>query len=782
MRILIVDDHETVRNNLRVLLARRPQWEICGEATDGQEATEKARYLQPDVILMDISMPRMDGISASHIVRQENPNTNIVLVSQNDATAGERQAVEAGASAYVSKEQIASQLLPTLDQVAQQRMSSGCNTIPLPQRSAEALLAAIVDSSDDAIVSKNLDGIITSWNRSAERIFGYTAEEAIGRPITLIIPAGRQEEETHIIQRIRRGERVDHFHTVRVRKDGSLLDVSLTISPVRDSSGKVIGASKVARDITGQIRAERSLRESEERFRAIFETTPECVKLVAADGTVLHMNSQGLRMAGANSAEQVLGKSVYSLVAPEHREVFKAFSERVCAGEKGSLEFDIVGLQGARLHMESHAAPLKNPDGSVASLAVTRDVTARKQAEERERNMTAETVAANAKFKAVFEQTTQFAGIADLNGTLLDVNRLCLEACGYSAEEVLGKPFWETAWWRNFPESQKKIREATPLVAQGFAYRENLHYSWSDGTERLVEFAFYPIIDEKGQVLFLHPTGVDITDVKRTEEKYRHLAGSLELEVKNRTVELEDRNAEVLRQARLLQEFSQRLLHAQDEERRHIARELHDSAGQTLTVLGMSLAALVHKAARSAPDLALEAEKAQEWTQQLHREIRTMSYLLHPPLLDETGLPSALDWYVQGLRERSELKLTLDIDRDFGRLPGDLELVVFRLVQESLTNIHRHSESKSAHIAIKRNKRGVKVDVRDQGKGISRQKLAEIESEGGGVGIRGMRERVRQCEGEMKIESSGRGTRILVEIPVPNVGSNQDEESLPAVV
>src|SRR5580700_7910168 len=129
------------------------------------------------------------------------------------------------------------------------------------QKQAEeitGLLAAIVASSDDAIISKNLDGIITSWNNSAERIFGYTPEEAIGQHITLIIPPERHAEELSIIDRLRRGERVDHFHTVRRRKNGSLLHVSLTISPVRDSSGRVIGASKVARDITAQQQAEQA--------------------------------------------------------------------------------------------------------------------------------------------------------------------------------------------------------------------------------------------------------------------------------------------------------------------------------------------------------------------------------------------------------------------------------------------------------------------------------------------------------------------------------------------
>ncbi|MBC8120133.1 MAG: PAS domain S-box protein, partial [Burkholderiaceae bacterium] len=120
---------------------------------------------------------------------------------------------------------------------------------------ASALLAAIVSSSDDAIISKTLDGIITSWNASAERLFGYTADEAIGQPMTLIIPLARRNEETDILRRIRSGRRVEHFETMRVAKDGRELHVSLTISPVHDRDGRVIGASKVSRDITPQKRA-----------------------------------------------------------------------------------------------------------------------------------------------------------------------------------------------------------------------------------------------------------------------------------------------------------------------------------------------------------------------------------------------------------------------------------------------------------------------------------------------------------------------------------------------
>ncbi|HEY3304290.1 MAG TPA: MEDS domain-containing protein [Candidatus Binatia bacterium] len=135
------------------------------------------------------------------------------------------------------------------------------------RQESQALLAAIVESSDDAIISKTLDGIITSWNKGAERMFGYSVQEAIGRPITLIIPPERQDEEGSILERLRRGERIEHYETLRVSKEGRLIDVSLTVSPVRDANGRILGASKVARDITARRRMEEALRESEQKLR-----------------------------------------------------------------------------------------------------------------------------------------------------------------------------------------------------------------------------------------------------------------------------------------------------------------------------------------------------------------------------------------------------------------------------------------------------------------------------------------------------------------------------------
>ncbi len=163
---------------------------------------------------------------------------------------------------------------------------------------AALLLGAIVDSSDDAIISKDLNGIITSWNVSAERLFGYTADEVIGKPVTILIPADRQDEEPRILSRLRRGERVDHFETIRKRKDGELLDISLTISPVKDQQGSIIGASKIARDITERKRAQAALLASEARFRQLADAMPQIVWTARPDGYLDYYNERWYEFTG----------------------------------------------------------------------------------------------------------------------------------------------------------------------------------------------------------------------------------------------------------------------------------------------------------------------------------------------------------------------------------------------------------------------------------------------------------------------------------------------------
>jgi PAS domain S-box-containing protein len=349
------------------------------------------------------------------------------------------------------------------------------------------LLAAIVDSSDDAVVSKSIDGIVTSWNRSAERLFGYSAEEAIGQHIKFIIPIDRQQEETTILERLRRGERVDHFETVRVHKDGTLLNIALTISPVRDGVGRIIGASKVARDITGRKQAEKALRESE---------------------------------------------------------------------------------------------------------------------------------------------------------------------------------------------------------------------------------------------------------------------------------------------------LATRLLRFQDEERRRIARELHDGVGQLLAALSMNASRLERERLNLSPEAARCLEENRNLLEQVSSDIRTMSYLFHPPLLDEMGLQSALRWYVDGFAERSKIVAKLELPVDLGRLPKDHELCLFRLVQECLTNIHRHSGSSTALVKLYRTPGEIRMEVRDEGRGIHQEIQSKVASgKSAGVGLRGMRERVKQFHGTLEIHSNGKGASILAALPLTEEAVPPDESN-----
>ncbi|HZV33309.1 MAG TPA: PAS domain S-box protein [Verrucomicrobiae bacterium] len=248
-------------------------------------------------------------------------------------------------------------------------------------RDARLFLAAIVESSDDAIITKNLDGIITSWNKSAERTFGYTAEEAIGRPITLLIPEDRQDEEPNILARLRRGERVDHFETIRRRKDGVLLNISLTISPVKDESGNIIGASKVARDITHRKRAEEALRESEQRFRSLVDHSFVPIWVKDCDGRYMMANKRYEEVFGV-SEEDITGKTDYDF-HPGHvaKELRENDLQVIRTGKPMEAE-ETTYRKGVPRTFLSVKFPMRKVDGTIYAVAgLATDISERKQAE-----------------------------------------------------------------------------------------------------------------------------------------------------------------------------------------------------------------------------------------------------------------------------------------------------------------------------------------------------------------------------------------------------------------
>jgi PAS domain S-box-containing protein len=246
-----------------------------------------------------------------------------------------------------------------------------------------ARLAAIVESSDDAIISKDLEGIIQTWNHSAERMFGYAAAEAIGRSITLIVPPERMHEEREILQALRRGENREHFHTVRVRKDGTLIQVSLSISPIRDHSGKIVGASNISRDVTDSKRAEAALRESEERFRTMASVAPVMIWMSGLDKHCNYFNQRWLEFTG-RTLEQEIGNGWAEGVHPDDLpRCLKIYTESFDQRQTFEMDYRLRRADGEFRWISDHGVPRFTPDGTfLGYIGSCIDITERREAEE----------------------------------------------------------------------------------------------------------------------------------------------------------------------------------------------------------------------------------------------------------------------------------------------------------------------------------------------------------------------------------------------------------------
>ena len=246
----------------------------------------------------------------------------------------------------------------------------------------EALLAAIVAGSDDAIVSKDLDGVVTSWNPAAERLFGYAAGEIVGRHVSLLAAPGREDEMPAILGRVRRGERVERFETVRRRKDGSLVEVSLTVSPVRDREGRVVGASKIARDVTGRERAAAEAR----RQARLLELSREAIIAWELGGPIVYWNAGAEALYGY-PREEAVGRVSHQLLRTVHPTDAAAFE--LALAEAGHWVGELVHAtrDGRKVLVESRQEVLREPDGRLLVLETNRDITARKHAEERLRSI-----------------------------------------------------------------------------------------------------------------------------------------------------------------------------------------------------------------------------------------------------------------------------------------------------------------------------------------------------------------------------------------------------------
>jgi len=368
--------------------------------------------------------------------------------------------------------------------------------------------------------------------------------------------------------------------------------------------------------------------------------------------------------------------------------------------------------------------------------------------------------------------------IGSLDGVLEYVNPAFLKTLGYSEDDVsAGNLRWDVL---TPPEhAALDARAVQQLRERGSCDVYEKSYIARDGRRVPILIGAASIGTSRGkQNIAAFVT--DLTDLKLAQEALRGANAELESKIAERTAALEAEISDRKRAEAGLRELTGRLLQTRDEERRHMARELHDNAGQTLVALGLNLSALMQLAKGKENGIVELLMESQKLSADLSTEIRTLSYLLHPPLLDEAGLGSALQWYVEGFSKRSKIAVDLDLPGDLSRLPRELELVLFRTVQESLTNVHRHSGSSRAAIRLVQSASRVQIEISDWGSGIPAERMSQMNSKAKlGVGIRGMRERVGQFGGALRIDSSPAGTTVSVQIPLENHKISEGPETHP---
>ena len=573
----------------------------------------------------------------------------------------------------------------------------------------EERLRLIIDTIPTIVWRKLPDGSADFLNRNFREYTGLSLEQGLGWGwMNAFHPDDRLMAEWRAALA---AEKPFEKEARLRRADGQYRWFLIRAVPLRDEQRNVVKWYGTTSDIE-------DLKRAEDRVRLIINTIPTMAWTVWPDGVVDFVNQRWLDYSGFSLAEEI--EDPTRTVHPEDLpRVMKKWLTDMAAGEPSEDEMRLRRADGEYRWFLIRTAPLRDEQGNLVKwCGVAIDIEDRKQAESQSRTL----------LDAIPQQI--WSGPSD--GTLDYCNERWRSYMGLGLEELQGDG-WQSML---HPDDRERVLRAWhKSVTKGTPYEQEERHRGVDGTYRWFLARGLPFRDAGGHIVRWYGTNTDVEDRKQVEQELRRLTGQL--------------------------------LRLQDEERRRIARDLHDSTGQDLVALATALGQLYVSIPSSSRKLRKLASQCQALADQCIREVRTLSYLLHPPMLDEAGLEDAIRHYADGFTKRTGIVVELEISRRLERMKPHVELALFRVVQESLTNIQRHSGSPQAKIRIERGPGKVTLEIGDKGSGISgslRSRKGQMPF-GLGVGIPSMRERVTPIGGQLDIESSSSGTTVRVTIP-----------------